>query len=128
MILTLALILVMFPDNYHTRLASIVLIFAVFLVIVYGNNLFGVLTTTAAKYIGTVSYSIYLLHGIVLFITFNITNRLYPIKQMSPLSFWLLSGVAGLIVICLSGITFRFIEYPFMMWKFRSPSSSTPIS
>src|SRR5206468_372071 len=47
--------------------ASAALNFLLFVPLVYGNNLLGLLTAPASRLLGTISYSIYLCHGFVLF-------------------------------------------------------------
>lgn len=86
----------------------------VFLCFVYGNNLFGLLKIPSAKFLSTISYSIYLLHGIVLYFVLHGVNILYPISSLSPLSYWLLILVSALLVVLISAVTYRFIEHPFI--------------
>ncbi len=87
---------------------------AVFLSFVYGNDLFGLLKTQVAKFLGTISYSIYLLHGIVLFGVLNSVDYFYPITKVNPFIFWALILIAGLMTIILSAFTYRLVEYPFI--------------
>jgi peptidoglycan/LPS O-acetylase OafA/YrhL len=86
----------------------------IFLCFVYGNNLFGLLKTSVAKFLGTISYSIYLLHGIVLFIVLHSVNYYYPLASMSEFSFWFVVFCTGCITIFISSLTYRYIEYPFI--------------
>ncbi|PSB31934.1 acyltransferase family protein [Stenomitos frigidus] len=114
--LLLAIPLLLSPP-YIENMWAIALIFCAFVCIASGNDLFGLLTTSASKYLGTISYSVYLLHGIVLFCVLRLANLVYPIKGMNPLHFWMLMGVCGLLVIGLSSLSYRFIEYPFLRLK-----------
>ena len=102
---------------YTENIGAIALIFCVFVCIASGNNLFGLLTASASKYLGIISYSVYLLHGIVLFCILRLVNLVEPIKGMNPLHFWIVIGICGLLVISLAGITYRFIEYPCLRLK-----------
>ena len=86
----------------------------VFLSFVYGADLFGLLKTEVAKFLGTISYSIYLLHGIVLFVVLNSVDYFYPINALSPITFWSLILLSGLVIISISSVTYRYIEYPFI--------------
>ena len=88
--------------------------FLVFLSFVYGNNLFGLLKMPAAKFLSTLSYSIYLLHGIVLYFILRGVNILYPITSLSPLAYWTVILFSGVIVIIVSSVSYRFIEHPFV--------------
>ena len=98
------------PFSYPQYAVSLV----VFLSFVYGNTLFGLLKIPSAKFLSTLSYSIYLLHGIVLFFVLRAINLVYPITSHSPLSYWLAVLFAALVLILVSAITYRFIEHPFI--------------
>jgi peptidoglycan/LPS O-acetylase OafA/YrhL len=98
-----------------------------FVGILYGNSLFGLLTSKAARYLGAISYSIYLLHGIVLFVTFHSLNLWWPIKALTPISFWLIVAASTAFVIIIAGLSYRYVEYPIMQRRFfsaRVPESS----
>jgi peptidoglycan/LPS O-acetylase OafA/YrhL len=88
--------------------------FLVFLCFIYGNDLFGLLRTSAAKFLGTISYSIYLIHGIVLYLVLRGVDYFYPIVFLSPEIYWTIMAVAAVLVLIISAITFRYIEYPFL--------------
>lgn len=101
-----------FSSGYSILASTFV--FIVFLSFLYDNNFFGLLIAPASKYIGTISYSIYLLHGIVLYVVLHAIDKFFPIKMLNPVSYWLIIGGCGLVVILLSGITYRFVEHPFI--------------
>jgi peptidoglycan/LPS O-acetylase OafA/YrhL len=105
------------PQPYIYNVGVIALLFCAFVLIACGNDLLGLLTASASRYLGTISYSVYLLHGIVFFIVLRLVNQLYPIQGMNPIFFWLLIGMCGLIVVSVSGLTYRYIEYPFLQVK-----------
>ena len=97
------------PSKY-----SAAFICASFLIIAGGNNLFGILTNRAAKYLGKISYSIYLVHGITLFVTFTFVLGFEFSASLSRINFGLLVlGITGLLVI-VSSITYYLIEEPAM--------------
>jgi len=98
------------PYSYVQYLITLV----VFLCFVYGNNLFGLLKIPAAKFLSTISYSVYLLHGIVLYFVLRIVNAVEPVASLSPFVFWSVIFVAGVITIMISTVTYRFIEHPFI--------------
>lgn len=99
--------------NEHQYLVSI-LLFAIFLLIVIGNTLFGLLTTKFSRFLGQISYSIYLLHPILLFITFKFIVPYEFAKKMSPLEYWLLIALITPILISICYLTFKKIEEPLM--------------
>ncbi|CAN5576358.1 acyltransferase [soil metagenome] len=83
-----------------------------FLIIVKGNSFFGVLTSPGPKAVGTISYSVYLLHGMVLYLANPLLGRLTGPDSVTL--YWLaLSGV-GLVAVAISAVTYRWIEHPFI--------------
>lgn len=98
------------PYSYSQYAVSLI----VFLSFVYGNSLFGLLKMPAAKFLSTISYSVYLLHGIVLYFVLNSINIFYPITSMTPIAYWFTILFAGILVIVVSTVTYRFIEHPFI--------------
>src|SRR5205807_2224389 len=70
--------------------------------------------------LGTISYSVYLLHGIVLFIIFRLVSLLLRIDEMSLLGYWSLVCGCGVLTILISGLTYRFVEHPFLPGSSRS--------
>lgn len=98
------------PYSYSQYAVSLL----VFLCFVYGNNLFGLLKIPAAKFLSTISYSIYLLHGIVLYFVLNSVNLIYPIVSLNPWVYWLIITFAAIILIIVSAVTYRYIEHPFI--------------
>ena len=105
--------------------------FLVFLCFVYGNNLFGLLKMPAAKFLSTISYSVYLLHGIVLYSVLHSVNNMYPIASLNPLTYWILILLTAILVIVVSALTYRLIEHPFIQRikpkKKESVSTSVPV-
>jgi peptidoglycan/LPS O-acetylase OafA/YrhL len=111
-LLLVALIGVLGFDRYgawHTLLLT-----PLFLAVCYGNSLFGALSYAPARLLGTISYSIYLAHALLLHAIMYWVNAATPLIQMSGLQFW--SAIAGVtvILITISTMTFRFVEYPWM--------------
>jgi peptidoglycan/LPS O-acetylase OafA/YrhL len=85
-----------------------------FLMIVFGNSFFGLLRIRPLILLGQISYSTYVLHGIILFTANHLLARTINMATISPLSFWLFTAVTGTIVVCVSALSYRFFEAPFM--------------
>ena len=83
-----------------------------FFLMLNGQGVFGLLRTKAAKLLGQVSYSIYLLHGIVITAALAVA-RLVDVKWVNS-NYWPAVFVMGLILITTSVFTFRFVELPFL--------------
>jgi peptidoglycan/LPS O-acetylase OafA/YrhL len=90
------------------------LLFPLFLCIVYGNSLFGLISTGQAKILSDISYSIYLLHCIVLYGLLFFVNSMTPVVDLTPLAYWGLMLAAAAVTIAASLVTYRWIEYPFL--------------
>lgn len=88
-------------------LQSILLTFF-FACVASGNGLFGLLKTRAARVLGEVSFSIYVLHGIALFLSF----RYLGVASLAPeLRVAVLPAIGGAVVLICT-ITYLLIERP----------------
>lgn len=85
--------------------------FVFFVFIVFGNNLFGVLDHRSSKILGEISYSIYLLHGIVIFTIFFF---IIDPKNINDNIYLLLMPFVTILVITCSLFSFRYIEMFFI--------------
>jgi peptidoglycan/LPS O-acetylase OafA/YrhL len=85
-----------------------------FFLIVLGNDWSGYLTSAPAIFLGKISYSIYLLHGIVLFVTWRVLNHVHPIATIPAALYWPFIGVLGAVVIAVSALWYRLFEAPFL--------------
>jgi peptidoglycan/LPS O-acetylase OafA/YrhL len=88
--------------------------YPLFALIAGGNNIFGFLTHPISRTLGEMAYSIYLLHGIILFVVFTFIVGVSNASRLSPLTYWML--ILGIIPILIftSFFTFLFIERPAM--------------
>ena len=93
--------------------APIALLFVFFLFVVDGNDLLGLLRLPAAKLLGMVSYSVYLLHCMVLYVIYRAFDAFLPVALLGPAQYWALAALAGLATVALSALTYRYVEYPF---------------
>lgn len=89
----------------------------ILLLFIYGNSFFGLFKTKAALFLGTISYSVYLMHGIVLFTVLHLADTIIPIDQLATWSFWGLILVSALLTVLVSTITYKYIEHPFLQKK-----------
>jgi peptidoglycan/LPS O-acetylase OafA/YrhL len=92
-----------------------VLLTICFYFICSGASLFGLLATRAARRLGNVSYSMYLLQGVVLTIVFaNPAVRSYALA--APENYWLAGLLCSVVLITVSCLTYAFIELPCMQF------------
>ena len=120
-----ALLCLIFEINYfHSsyQVLALMMLTIFFIAIVSNNVLFKVLNSRASHFLGTISYSLYLLHGIVLFVVFTFVVGPENTKTLSDGQYWAVVGCCAVILILVSSITYHFIELPFlnMAKKFRS--------
>lgn len=85
-----------------------------FVIIACGNNLFGILTTRTARYLGEISFGVYLLHGIVMFTVFTYIFGFEQVRTMSSIQYWLLVSLITVLLIVAATLTYRLIEAPAM--------------
>jgi peptidoglycan/LPS O-acetylase OafA/YrhL len=92
-------------------LPQIILLGLFFIPVVCGNDYFGILSRRVSIYLGEISYSIYLMHGIILFVIF----------QMSPAPSWVIENNLGLaslfplaavLSVLIPTLTHKYVEIP----------------
>lgn len=109
-ILALLVVVIFYPTFYYW-VPYICLSFA-FIAIASGNTLFGILSHPLSRVFGQISYSIYLLHGLLLFVSFQFILKPAFMASLSPLAHWGIIAVCGVVLVILSSITYKFIEKP----------------
>lgn len=81
-----------------------------FYLVASGNTLGGLLTSRPARVLGTVSYSLYLLQGLVLFAGRSVVR----LKGADATKIALFESVCGLALTLVSFATYRWIEHPYL--------------
>jgi len=94
--------------------AESALLAPIFLMVVYGNDFHGLLTSRAMMYLGKISYSVYLLHGIVLYVLVQGLAWHFHWVSLDPFAYWALMAVVGVVVILVASVSYRFLELPFL--------------
>jgi peptidoglycan/LPS O-acetylase OafA/YrhL len=87
------------------------LLAAFFYCVCSGATLFGLLTMRAAQRLGSISYSVYLLQGLVLTLVFAIP----PIRDFAMrgvAGFWLIGLLCACVLLATAGVTFVCVEQP----------------
>ena len=85
-----------------------------FILIASGSSIFGLLTLPVSRTLGEMAYSIYLLHGLVLFTTYHFLVGIDLSRSLTTIQHWLLILGLSPIVVCLAFLTYRSIEMPCM--------------
>lgn len=102
-------------DTSKSLIYKIILTF-IFTLIALGNNIFGLLKSNLFKFLGDISYSTYLLHGIILFIIFKLVIGTENSKNLTETEYISIIFLITPIVIILSYLGYRFIEKPFIVY------------
>lgn len=92
--------------------AGAALLFVPFLIIAGGNTLFGLLTNKAARLLGLLSYSIYLLHNWVLYLASRLVNHYVPVASLQHTTYVGFGASVVGITVLLATLTYRFVEFP----------------
>lgn len=91
--------------------STAVLLAAFFYLVCSGTSMFGLLTTTAAHRLGNISYSLYLMQGLVLTIILAIA----PVRtfaMISPERYWAVGIVCACLLVLSAALCYRCIERP----------------
>jgi peptidoglycan/LPS O-acetylase OafA/YrhL len=109
---------------------SLILLTVFFVVIASGNSLFGLLTSKSSLWLGEISYSIYLTHGLLLWVLFQ--NLVSP-KLAVEHSFATLGAIAvalSPVVVILSSLSFLYLETPCITFgkKLLNGSARSPLA
>lgn len=100
--------LLFFPTAYD--LAPGLILAVAFCLIAGGADLFGLLVAPTSRRLGELAYSIYLLHGILLFCMIQFVVGKSGIATMSATSYWTCIAFLVPIVLSLSAVTYHYIE------------------
>lgn len=94
------------------KLAPLALVSFAFFIVAAGNSLFGILSNRSARLLGEVSYSVYLLHAIVLFALVHWGIGVQRLAGMAGPIYWTLIVVVTPVLIALCMFTFVQVERP----------------
>ena len=92
------------------ELAPFFVISLIFIAIAGGNDLFGILNAKVSRLLGQISYSLYLLHALILSTVFRFI--LPSANTYSILQFWCVIVVCSMVVTVVCSLTYFFIERP----------------
>ena len=119
-------VLLVFPSAYAT--GPTLLLWGLFILIACGNTLFGVLVHPATRMLGEMAYSVYLLHGLSLYLLFHGVVGESVLRSWTPLHFWLVLLAAVPAMVLLSFMTWAWVERsgmravaPLLGWLRRQP-------
>lgn len=99
------------PEFNFTEVLPLMIAFAL---IVLGNDWFGFLTSRPTLFLGRISYSIYLLHGLVLHLFFFALNCAVPLASIPLPVYWAIIAALGAVVVAVAARWYRWFEAPFI--------------
>ena len=85
-----------------------------FALIANGASLWGVLSADLPRAFGEMTYSIYLLHGPMLFVAFRFVLGFEWVAQLSPVQYWSVVGLLTPVLLSLSVCSYKCLEQPRM--------------
>lgn len=91
----------------------------IFTLIVLNGSLFGLLKLKTVRFLGDLSYSIYLFHGIILFFTFRYIMGIDFSRSLSSFQYSLVIFALTPVVVATSYFVYRNIEKPVLDWSRR---------
>lgn len=98
-------------------LGSVLISGFIFVLVAAGNNFFGLLTLEISRKFGQIAYSLYLLHGVILYVTFKYILGFSKAKQLSKIEHGMVTMACMVVVIFLSQLSFKYIELPYFNKK-----------
>lgn len=113
-VLALCLILTVWSCPTAYAVTPLVLLSAAFALVAGGNDLFGLLTIPAARKLGEISYSIYMLHGLLLHVVVRVWFGVASFAALSVTEHWLVVVSLSPVLIAMCGLTYHAIERPAM--------------
>lgn len=109
-IVLVALVPVLYVEPYQA--AVLLHLSAAFVVIASGNDLFGLLRLRESRLLGEISYSIYMLHGVLLYLTLRGVFGMPVVDAMSPVAYCGVVVALAPVVVVAAFLSFRYIERP----------------
>ena len=88
-----------------------------FIIIASGNSIFGILSNMISRKLGQITYSIYLIHGIVLFVVFRYLLGFKMAAKLTEIEHWGVIALCIFPIIFISQLTFKHIELPFINFR-----------
>ena len=104
---------IFFEDAYS--IIPFIFIVVIFVSFAAGNTFFGILLHPFSQLLGLISYSIYLLHGILLFVILEFIPGLKTIVVATPIHYWTFISLTSMLLVIICAISYKYIEQPFIV-------------
>ncbi len=106
----MATAVLLFPSAYSRP--TLPLLTIAFVIVACGNTLFGLLVSAAARRLGQMSYSLYLLHGAFLFTVVHYLIGVDTARAFTPAQHGLTTLLCTPVLVLLCALSYRLIEAP----------------
>lgn len=103
----------------------------IFASIVGGASIYGLLKTKYARWLGDISYGIYLIHGLILWMGINILIKFNLFSGITMVEYMEFACLLAVSITIIASLSYRFVEYPAIMMgkkKKRAQAAHTPRS
>jgi peptidoglycan/LPS O-acetylase OafA/YrhL len=104
-------VILFYPKTFDV--AHIAIISLLFMLVAGGCDIFGLLRSASAILLGEISYSIYLLHGLILYVVLTYVPVI-NVESLDLMNYLLLMPAIAILVIISSCATYLLIEKPFV--------------
>jgi peptidoglycan/LPS O-acetylase OafA/YrhL len=105
---------ILFVEQPYGSPRETLALFLPFLLVALGNDWGGFLASRPALFLGKISYSVYLLHGIVLYLACRGLDKIFPVAEIPAAAYWVFVAALGGVVIAVAALWHRWFEAPFM--------------
>lgn len=113
-ILIIGLIALLCTSYHPYSITSMMILAAIFFTITLGSDVFGFLKNPIFQFLGDISYSTYLLHGILLYAFFNLVLGIGSTAKLSSMEYAMYIVFLTPLLVLISYLCFRYIESPFL--------------
>lgn len=100
--------------RHISHIAPVLMLTTAFALIAGGNSLFGLLLTPTSRTLGETAYGLYLLHGLLLYVTFTYIAPSIPVIGSEVIQHWLIALALTPVLVVMTWCAYRWIEVPGM--------------
>ena len=87
----------------------------IFAAVVGGASIYGLLKTKYARWLGDISYGIYLIHGLALWTGINILIKFNLFSGITIVEYMEFACILAISISILASLSYRFVEFPAIM-------------
>jgi peptidoglycan/LPS O-acetylase OafA/YrhL len=109
---SLAIVCCLFPITDRIEAGALPFLALAFVIVAAGNDLLGLLRAPVSRQLGEMAYSIYLLHGFVLFLVFKYLIGFERAASLPPVGHWAVVVGCAPVLVLISHASYRLIELP----------------